>query len=410
VHRGNVLADAAVPYFFLSYAHAPQIDAGDSPDPDIWVEQLFSDLCVEVKQLADLPRNANTGYLDRETRPGDEWPRALARALATCRVFVPLYSPRYFADERCGKEWSYFAGRAQNQTEGIVPGAWQPVDNHSLPSVAQKVRLGHGGNRAYESHGFYGIMKVSRYRADYQEAVFDLAHRIVTAAQRCRLPEGPRPDYRRLHSAFGLDSKGAPWNRVLRITVVAPGCGELPRSRKDVSCYGRSPQAWNPFAAGPIADEANRLAREHRDQFRAEVGDLWRHKADLLSGKPGPGPQLLLIDPWALLLPQYQEVIQRFNAQESPWVQTLIVLSDSDAESQDKADKLRATLDAVLGRKPAAAGSKGAHEVGSLTDFRAALPRLIDAAAQGYRRRTPTFPPAGSALERPRLGFVPNYG
>jgi hypothetical protein len=50
--------------------------------------------------------------MNRELRQGQgqghEWPWRLSNALATCSVFVPLYSRRYFKSEHCGKEWFAF--------------------------------------------------------------------------------------------------------------------------------------------------------------------------------------------------------------------------------------------------------------------------------------------------------------
>jgi FxsC-like protein len=410
VHRPNMPADAAVPYFFLSYPRTPQIDARDSADPDMWVAQLFSDLCADVQQLADLPKNTIVGFMDREALVGGEWHTEMAQALATCSVFVPLYSLQYFADEHCGREWSFFARRARNRTERIVPAVWRPVDKRLLPAVAQQVRWSRGGNEAYESRGFYGIMKVSRYRNDYRAAVYDLACQIVTTDKRSPVPKGPPVEYRGLENAFGVVQ-----GRVLRITVVAPKRGDLPSERSETSYYGPSAQGWNPYAPvseHPIAAEAARLARGHRDRFQVEVGDLCQHEADLLSGNPPAGPQVLLIDPWALFLPHYQNLLQRLDALDAPWVQTMVLLSDSDEESQEHARKLRATRNDVLGRKLATASSGAAREVGSLAHFRSVLPGLIDAAAQGFRRRAPTFPPtAGPAVERPNLlGYTPGSG
>ena len=49
-----------------------------------------------------------------------------------------------------------------------------------LPNVAQSVQFDHKllGER-YCTEGFYGIMKLQNYRADYQRAVHRLAERIV---------------------------------------------------------------------------------------------------------------------------------------------------------------------------------------------------------------------------------------
>lgn len=84
------------PYFFLSYAHTPKQDPNDPGDPDKWVVNLFRDLCAHIMHMTNLPHGARAGFMDRELRSGSDWPFRLAQALATCRVFVPLYSQRYF--------------------------------------------------------------------------------------------------------------------------------------------------------------------------------------------------------------------------------------------------------------------------------------------------------------------------
>ncbi|NEE46574.1 TIR domain-containing protein, partial [Streptomyces sp. SID8455] len=65
-----------------------------------------------VMAMTDLPAGASAGFMDREIRSGEGWSERLGETLATCRVFVPLFSPRYFASEMCGKEWHAFEQRA----------------------------------------------------------------------------------------------------------------------------------------------------------------------------------------------------------------------------------------------------------------------------------------------------------
>ncbi|WP_406435679.1 TIR-like protein FxsC [Streptomyces sp. NBC_00631] len=118
------------PYFFLSYAHTPQWSP-DSGDPDHWVRVLFNDLCSHIMALTDLPAGCPAGFMDREMRSGEGWPEKLSENLAACRVFVPLFSPRYFSSEMCGREWYAFHERMLNaRTTGtatasaIVPALW----------------------------------------------------------------------------------------------------------------------------------------------------------------------------------------------------------------------------------------------------------------------------------------------
>ena len=342
MHKGYASIGAAAPYFFLSYAHSshtgPQKQHADPQkqhtDLDCWVGELFGDLCRHVQQISGLPRGVNPGFMDGERQAAGSWPIEAARALATCRVFVPLYSSSYFADERCGQEWAYFARRGRNRAgrepasvEAIVPGVWDPVEPYRLPPVAHSVRLSYGGGSAYKDLGLYGIIKLSRFRRDYAGAVHDLADRIVTAAKRFPVAEGPVVDFDELGSAFGPADRVHPGGKWLRITVVAPRQDELPEGRESSPFYGPSALDWSPYATGlasapPIAASAAGVARDLG--FRAEVGDLDQHEADLLSGDLSPGPQILIIDPWALLVPHSQHLLQRLDARHAPWVQAVI--------------------------------------------------------------------------------------
>jgi len=178
-----------MPYFFLSYARTPRRDLADRDDPDRWVYKLYQDLRAAILQMTSAsPEEA--GFMDRENRLGVEWSPELTSALATCRVFVPLYSRRYFESENCGKEWFAFARRGVNQNarglqavNAIVPALWTKLDQDRLPSVAQSIQYHHAdlGTR-YSAEGFYGIMKLQQYRSDYQRSVHRLAQRIVDVA------------------------------------------------------------------------------------------------------------------------------------------------------------------------------------------------------------------------------------
>jgi TIR domain len=96
-----------MPFFLLSYAHAIRGNDPDAEDQDIWVSKLFRDLCNHIGVIEGLPPST-VGFMDRELRSGNEWPWRLSRNLATCKVFVPLYSRRYFQSPHCGKEWTAF--------------------------------------------------------------------------------------------------------------------------------------------------------------------------------------------------------------------------------------------------------------------------------------------------------------
>jgi hypothetical protein len=254
------------PYFFLSYARTPKRDPGDKEDPDRWVYKLYKDLCGVILQLTDA-RPEEAGFMDRENRLGTEWSPELVNALQRCRVFVPLYSRRYFQSSYCGREWFAFARReVTNRARGsdvgsaIVPALWTRMNSGSLPNVAQSVQFDHAAlGERYCTEGFYGIMKLQNYRADYQRAVHRLAERIVDIGDaNAAYPddyagrERRQPDFESLPSAFGPDSAPRMTDSQLHISVLAHDISTLPPGRAN-DYYGETAHtSRTPRSPSPI--------------------------------------------------------------------------------------------------------------------------------------------------------------
>ncbi|EGE44704.1 tetratricopeptide repeat protein [Streptomyces sp. SID4928] len=206
------------PYFFLSYAHTP--GDGRSRDPDFSVERFFRDVSGHVLAMTDLPAGAPAGFMDRLMEPGAIWSEQLSERLADCRVFVPLFSPRYFASEVCGREWHAFErrvdhhrARSHQPVDAIVPALWVPVPPGQLPDAASRLQFDHRhfGER-YVSDGLYGLMKFEAYAQEYERAVYELAKRIVIVAENVRLEPGSPLDLRLARNAFER-SDGDPEDR-----------------------------------------------------------------------------------------------------------------------------------------------------------------------------------------------------
>ena len=167
---------------------------------------------------------------------------------------------------------------------------------------------------------------------------------------------------------------------------------------------GAGLEAVRTDSARPIVDDASDLARSLG--FQVEVGDLYRHGKDLLSGDPRFGPQILIVDPWALLMPYAQQLLERVNDRQRPWVQVVIPLSAIDEESQQEEGELRVVLDAALQGKLAETASiseMAAHGVPSLGEFDMVLGQLIGAVAKRYLANAAAFPPVGEIVGRPRI-------
>ncbi|MFE6665403.1 FxsC protein [Streptomyces sp. NPDC057697] len=401
------------PYFFLSYAHTPGYGRGT--DPDMWVERLFKDLCDHVMAMTDLPAGAPAGFIDREIRSGEGWSERLGEVLATCRVFVPLFSPRYFASEMCGKEWYAFAQRAihhrarsNQRAEAIVPALWVPVPPSQLPGPAERLQFNHRdfGDR-YVSDGLYGLIKLRLFAEEYERAVYELAKRIVNVADTIRIGTGRPVDYRLAPSAFGpRDSAVGP--RPMQVTIAAATRHDLPEGR-NADYYGDSPQDWNPYhpaAARPLAYVAEDMVRSLNYQATITSFD---EEAGHAEGKQPPSrPEILLVDRWALQDEDRCRRLAAFDAENRPWVTMVVPWNREDHESMaaeaELTEKLERTMPTKMrqGRAYCRAAAKG---VPSMEAFGQILPQVVEVAAQQYLRHAAVYPPATGAghTERTRL-------
>jgi FxsC-like protein len=395
------------PFFFLSYAHSHRRDGPDPDDPDQLIGRLFKDLCDHISDDTGLLAST-VGFMDRGFQPGNEWSSHLSRNLATCRVFVPLYSRRYFQSEHCGKEWTAFRDRARNgsawasgHVEAILPALWRPVPHQALPEAASEIHFNPAEiGQFYAEYGFYGIMKLTRFSQEYEWVVYHLAERILSVAERAPDP-GPAMDYGALASAF-KSAPDMPGDKRLRIIIAAPHRGDLPpgRSREH---YGQSPRDWNPYSPDslePLADHAIDLAR--RDGFRPELGDIYEQADDLMrDAGPVPGSAaVLLIDPWAVLQSPCRQVLARLDELDKPWVQVVVVWSRKDAEMAAAEGELRRALAEAMpsrlntgGRATLRLAWQGVPTLGEIT------PALKDAmrhAARQYLRHAQGHPPGST--------------
>ena len=396
------------PYFFLSYAHTPRFAPGDQSDPDVWVERLYSDLCAHIMQISDLPRGVSPGFMDRHLRPGDEWSRSLSTALATCKVFVPLYSRRYFQSEHCGREWAAFAQRTANQAtragrpvEAIVPAVWVPVEPDRIPEVAKSIQFDHRAlGDLYASHGFYGLIKLSRFREAYEEAVYLLARRIIDVALHSPVPPGPAVGFGALAaSAFGPEVSADPGRRRAMVTVAAPDMASLPDARTPFHYYyGESATDWNPYRPDsvlPVAGHAAALLRNYG--YTPRVGSLDEHAGELLSDSPN-GASLLLLDPWATLLPKTRDLLQRLDKADNPQTSVMVLWNRLDEGMAAAEDRLRDGLEATVPRmlsSTRAISTLAARGVPNLDDFALIMPQAVRAAERWYLRSAQSAHPRG---------------
>ena len=407
------------PYFFLSYARTPKRDPSDKGDPDRWVHKLYSDLCDEILQMTDA-RPEEAGFMDRDNKLGAEWSPELIAALKACRVFVPLYSRRYFESDNCGREWFAFAQReVMHRAEGgeavdaIVPALWHHLEREQIPEVAQSFQYDHAdlGVR-YCAEGFYGIMKLRNYRADYQRAVHRLAERIIEIGDQsvAHANDGvqnfDRKDFESLQSAFGPGSAKRTTDGQLQITVLAHTTSTLPAGRVG-DYYAESARGWSPYLPTypqPVANYAVELAKKCLDcEPSLETFDDDRPK---WVGHEQTPPSLCLVDAWVSVSDSYQGRLQILNQITEPWVSVLIPWSSQDNGLSEMGDVLRTRLREQLGDKLDGVPRRcrmAADGVPTLRDFSELLPEMTMTMLKRYRKYAPAHPPEGEPIERPRL-------
>ncbi|MFE9022366.1 TIR-like protein FxsC [Streptomyces sp. NPDC007808] len=176
-------ASPSRPLFFLSYAREPATTGGRRNRE----YRFFTDLTKHLASLTDIPKE-ELGFFDVVLPVGADWQAELKQALATAQVFVPLYSPRYFTREWCGKEWDAFSRREQregrvpgSENSAVVPVLWTPTAPRPVPAPA--FGLSPSGGR---EGGMLELMESER-RDVYEREVNRIARTILETARKTRL-------------------------------------------------------------------------------------------------------------------------------------------------------------------------------------------------------------------------------
>jgi FxsC-like protein len=402
------------PYFFLSYAHTPADP--DGPDPDHWVHVLFKDLCRDILQLTTLPGPAHAGFMDRQLRAGDGWPDKLSENLAACRVFVPLYAPRYFSSMECGREWYAFNERVlrarrtgQGDFSAIVPALWTPVPLEELPEPARHIHVDHTEyGTEYARDGFYGLIKVKRLHDAYEEAVFRLARRIVDVARTSSPPPSEPTDYEATPSAFKPHGTSA---RSIHLTVAAPTRYTLPEHRTPEP-YGTTAQDWGPYQSETTRSLIKVAGEQIRSlDYQLTVSDFDEPAVADAAGRAPAGadrPHVFLLDPWALSDDGRRQRLAAYDAAAQPWTSMVVPRCHGDAQNRDEDGeqlfrRVADTLPTLTERGRLSGCRTAVDGVPTLDAFSQVLPKVVAETANRFFTHAKAHPPAGERLTRPRL-------
>ena len=354
-------------HFYLSHDRSVRRRADDRPGPDGWAGRLFDDLAAEVARLAGAGPRTPVGCRDDLLPPQADRRTAVAEALSGTDVFVPLYSPGWFAKSWPRRERASFAGRyadprmAERFQVPVLWVPWPPGRHDSERAAA--LRLG-AGIPEYAEEGLFALCRLALYRRPYRSVVRRLAREIVV-----RAAEAPRP----APLAAPLDevAAGAGEGADLTLTVAVLVAPRSPGRRA-------GPQEMP--AAEYVAGVAERLGQPAR--IAALPAD-----PEAAAGLDH-GAALVLIDPWPAATPDGRRRIAALAGRLPPWALVLLV---ADPYLAAPSARLTATVAADL-----AAAGVGHDRIVPLVDRRwlvDRMPALIDRACADYREAAG---PAGS--------------
>jgi hypothetical protein len=161
----------------MSYTH--------QSDPGGVLGRFLDELRDAISIRTGVPRD-QTRFIDTAMDVGGRWSKQIIHALATCQVFMPIYSPSYPTSDFCGREWTVFARRLRAAATGqeanaIVPVLWTPVTDiagwiSKPPFGPIQYVSGHADYHQYRDRGIYGLNDDER-----KKVAFYLAGRVAEA-------------------------------------------------------------------------------------------------------------------------------------------------------------------------------------------------------------------------------------
>jgi FxsC-like protein len=357
-------------WFFLSYAHANDDDAG-------LVKTFYEQLGAWIGQRVGQPA-ASVGFLDKyELHQGVDWGDELKSALSRCRTFVPLISPDYWKSRWAGAEWSFFEQRcADIAAPAIAPIQWVAPFEGTHPEFAQRLQntpslrglapdVQAQFERNYRDKGLLALVQrrdLPAYADVYLSVVEHIGEEILRLASASKLPEyagPPLPSLADLPNRFALAALAANGGkgetarrRRAHFAVVAGRADEMQALRPDNTArYGAQDDDWVPFALGheSIALISQQVASE-LGLVHTSVPAAPRWLEQVREAERNHHPSVVLIDPWSAQLARHRARLEELDAVMLGNCVVLVVWDVSLAETK-KREALLANLDQLLWRR-----------------------------------------------------------
>ncbi|MER6244335.1 TIR-like protein FxsC [Streptomyces griseorubiginosus] len=413
---------------FLSYS--------GQDDESKLVTDFFGDLCEELGRITTLDAN-QIGYQYTQMRAAMEWRKVLTEALGTCKVFVPLLSPRFFASEFCGKEWWVFTERQRLYTES-TPGAQQPQcilpvmwescalnGDSAVPKAAAGIWMNDPTfGEVYAERGLRQIVQLKKkYDTEYRELVIALGRRVADLIQGSKLPNYKVPeDTDLLCNAFAMadiEIDGAEADvpqvakhepsgpRHVTLAVASSTRDEISAVRQNTAGYGSRPDDWAPYhpdAPDPVVGYAIDVARElnlipYPKPFNDEMQKL------LDSTEEENQLAVIILDPWTTKLESRRKALEEYDKRLSYNVGLVIPHSMTDDETKAHANSLHDDLTELLKRHTRAQQSTLLYPLETVITFKEGVRQvLVELTRMVLNELTPTRSVTGHPfVQRPVL-------
>lgn len=366
-------------WFFLSYAKR---DAKENP----WLKRFYKALTLEIGRIVGLPatiKEKEIGFLDDEgIEVGDEWPKTLAEALQTSRVFICLYSAGYFNSEFCGKEFQVFQSRINDYISTtpqataspplIIPVLWERPSRlpKPLPSAVMDIQYTDTDfGELYAQEGLLYIMKMGE-KAEYRRFIMNFAERIVREARSHQLP--------RLQNILPLQTIVSAFRPLIPLEV-SPVATLL--ENVAVPEFKGPETAWFVYVVGRAVDLQN--IRDAVDYYGLLGGREWRPYLPISDAKVGLLVQsvatskrllnetlpiseqfinhlreaeatntivIIVVDPWSIQVESYQSPMDSYDKNRLENCGVLVVWNDNDNETVQHREVLESTVERIFYR------------------------------------------------------------
>jgi FxsC-like protein len=396
-------------YFFLSYAHSAPLAGSPPAPPDEWVRAFFRDLTEAVQDHASSQSRIAPGFYDQEVLPGPDWKVALADALGSAEVFVPLYSPGYLTRSLPGREWTCFEERLKaagvtEPLERFTPVLWIPLPAGHQPQGWREARelAPAPAASAYIENGLQALLRLAPYRHYYELIVDRLASRIVELAETAPIEPSAVKDIDTVQSAFAFEVQAV----TFAVVVAAPALPGIP-AEINADAYGDVSSAWRPFAWEqelPLAQYASMVGEQF--DLAVQVMDI-EMVGNVLEHAPG----VVLIDPWYIASDKGLNVFREFANGLPSWVLPVLI---SGPRQDKRTTQLVQQVTGLLGNVKiprSSAARRALRGVSRLQDFTNLMPFLVAEAEREYLRHGPIQRSAAKPGSRRRLaGSRPSVG